>query len=207
GYADIFYRNVQSLGVISQISAIMGHCAGGAVYSSALTDFTLMVENTSYKFAAGPNVVTTINNAIITSQEIRVASPHSSKSGVAHTTSANDVECLEDIKRLLSYLPQNNQETPQDLPYTPTDELRVALDTIIPDSSTKPYDMKEVINHIIDEDSFFEIHKNFAENIVVGFARLGGRSIGIVANNPMFLAGCLDVNSSTKAARFTRFCD
>lgn len=207
GYADIFYRNVQSSGVIPQISAIMGPCAGGAVYSPAMTDFTMMVENTSYMFVTGPNVVKTVTNETVTAEELGGASTHSTKSGVAHTTSANDVECLEDVKKLLSYLPQNNQEVPQDLLYTPTDEIREALDAIIPDSANKPYDMKEVINTIIDEDSFFEIHKNFAENIVVGFARLGGRSIGIVANNPMFLAGCLDVNSSTKAARFTRFCD
>ena len=207
GYADIFYRNVQASGVIPQISAIMGPCAGGAVYSPAMTDFTMMVENTSYMFVTGPNVVKTVTNETVTSEELGGASTHSTKSGVAHTTSANDVECLEDVKKLLSYLPQNNQELPPNYPYSPNDEIREALDTIIPDSSNKPYDMKEVINHIIDEDSFFEIHKNFAENIVVGFARLGGRSIGIVANNPMFLAGCLDVNSSTKAARFTRFCD
>lgn len=207
GYADIFYRNVQASGVIPQISAIMGPCAGGAVYSPAMTDFTMMVENTSYMFVTGPNVVKTVTNETVTAEELGGASTHSTKSGVAHTTSANDVECLEDIKKLLSYLPQNNQELPQNLPYTPTDEIREALDAIIPDSANKPYDMKDVINNIIDEDSFFEIHKNFAENIVVGFARLGGRSIGIVANNPMFLAGCLDVNSSTKAARFTRFCD
>jgi len=207
GYADIFYRNVQASGVIPQISAIMGPCAGGAVYSPAMTDFTMMVENTSYMFVTGPNVVKTVTNETVTAEELGGASTHSTKSGVAHTTSANDVECLEDIKKLLSYLPQNNREFAPSLPYTPTDEIREALDTIIPDSATKPYDMKDVINHIIDEDSFFEIHKNFAENIVVGFARLGGRSIGIVANNPMFLAGCLDVNSSTKAARFTRFCD
>src|SRR5690554_3647111 len=207
GYADIFYRNVQASGVIPQISAIMGPCAGGAVYSPAMTDFTMMVENTSYMFVTGPNVVKTVTNETVTSEELGGASTHSTKSGVAHTTSANDVECLEDVKKLLSYLPQNNQELPPNYPYSPNDEIREALDTIIPDSSNKPYDMKEVINHIIDEDSFFEIHKNFAENIVVGFARLGGRSIGSVANNPMFLAGCLDVNSSTKAARFTRFCD
>lgn len=207
GYADIFYRNVQSSGVIPQISAIMGPCAGGAVYSPAMTDFTMMVENTSYMFVTGPNVVKTVTNETVTAEELGGASTHSTKSGVAHTTSANDVECLEDVKKLLSYLPQNNTELPHDLPYTPTDEIRVALDTIIPDSANKPYDMKDVINNLIDEDSFFEIHKNFAENIVVGFARLGGRNIGIVANNPMFLAGCLDVNSSTKAARFTRFCD
>lgn len=207
GYADIFYRNVQSSGVIPQISAIMGPCAGGAVYSPAMTDFTMMVEGSSYMFVTGPNVVKTVTNEEVTSEELGGASTHSTKSGVAHTTSPNDVACLEDVKTLLSYMPQNNNEKPADLPYTIGNEFRYELDTIVPESANKPYDMKEVIQHIIDEDSFFEIHKDYAENIVVGFARLGGKSIGIVANNPMFLAGCLDVNSSIKAARFTRFCD
>ncbi|MEC4051545.1 acyl-CoA carboxylase subunit beta [Myroides odoratimimus] len=207
GYADIFYRNVQASGVIPQLSAIMGPCAGGAVYSPAMTDFTMMVEGSSYMFVTGPNVVKTVTNEEVTSEELGGASTHSTKSGVAHTTSPNDVACLEDVKTLLSYMPQNNMEKPMSLPYTAGEEYRYELDEIVPESSNKPYDMKEVINHIIDEDSFFEIHKDYAENIVVGFARLGGKSIGIVANNPMFLAGCLDVNSSIKAARFTRFCD
>ncbi|MHC5202009.1 acyl-CoA carboxylase subunit beta [Myroides sp. LJL119] len=207
GYADIFYRNVQSSGVIPQISAIMGPCAGGAVYSPAMTDFTMMVEGSSYMFVTGPSVVKTVTNEEVTSEELGGASTHSTKSGVAHTTSANDVACLEDIKRLLSYMPQNNQEKAQDLPYQIKQEYRTELDHIIPDNPNKPYDMKKVIENIIDTDSFFEIHKDYAENIVVGFARLGGKSIGIVANNPMFLAGCLDVKSSIKAARFTRFCD
>ena len=207
GYADIFYRNVKSSGVIPQISAIMGPCAGGAVYSPAMTDFTMMVEGSSYMFVTGPNVVKTVTNENVTSEELGGASTHSSKSGVAHITSPNGVECLEDIKRLLSYLPQNNRETTPKLDYVLTDEIRDKLDTIIPDNANKPYDMHEVIADIIDEDSFYEIHKDFAENIIVGFARLGGRSIGIVANQPMVLAGCLDVNSSTKAARFVRFCD
>ena len=207
GYADIFHKNVQSSGVIPQISAIMGPCAGGAVYSPAMTDFTMMVEGSSYMFVTGPNVVKTVTNETVTSEELGGASTHSTKSGVAHTTSPNDVACLEDVKKLLSYLPQNNTEFTQSLPYELGEEYRMELDSIVPENANKPYDMKEVINNIIDEDSFFEIHKDFAENIVVGFARLGGRSIGIVANNPMFLAGCLDVNSSIKAARFTRFCD
>lgn len=207
GYADIFYRNVQSSGVIPQISAIMGPCAGGAVYSPAMTDFTMMVEGSSYMFVTGPNVVKTVTNENVTSEELGGASTHSTKSGVAHITSPNGVECLEDIKRLLSYLPQNNRETTPKLDYILTDEIREKLDTVIPDNANKPYDMHEVITDIIDEDSFYEIHKDFAENIIVGFARLGGRSIGIVANQPMVLAGCLDVNSSTKAARFVRFCD
>ncbi|TXE19631.1 acyl-CoA carboxylase subunit beta [Psychroserpens burtonensis] len=207
GYADIFYRNVQASGVIPQLSAIMGPCAGGAVYSPAMTDFTLMVEDTSYMFVTGPNVVKTVTNETVTSEELGGASTHSTKSGVAHKTSPNDVECLEDLKSLLSYLPQNNTETPALLPFELQDEVRENLSTIIPDNANKPYDMHEVITGIIDEDSFYEIHKNHAENILVGFARLGGRSIGIIANQPLFLAGVLDVNSSKKAARFVRFCD
>ena len=207
GYADIFFRNVQASGVIPQISAIMGPCAGGAVYSPAMTDFTMMVEDTSYMFVTGPNVVKTVTNETVTSEELGGASTHSTKSGVAHITSSNDIECLEDLKRLLSYLPQSNKETTKKLPYELNDEVRDKLATIIPDNPNKPYDMHEVISGIIDEDSFYEIHKNFAENILVGFARIGGRSIGIVANQPLYLAGVLDVNSSIKAARFTRFCD
>ena len=204
GYADIFYRNVQSSGVIPQISAIMGPCAGGAVYSPAMTDFTMMVEDTSYMFVTGPNVVKTVTNETVTSEELGGASTHSTKSGVAHCTSANDVECLEDVKRLLSYLPQSNKEKPKNLAYELNDEVREKLLTIIPDNPNKPYDMHEVISGIIDEDSFFEIHKNFAENIIVGFSRIGGRSVGIIANQPMILAGVLDVNSSIKAARLTQ---
>ncbi|MBF6609286.1 MAG: acyl-CoA carboxylase subunit beta [Flavobacterium sp.] len=207
GYADIFHRNVRSSGVIPQISAIMGPCAGGAVYSPAMTDFTMMVEGTSYMFVTGPNVVKTVTNETVTSEQLGGASTHSTKSGVAHITSANDVACLDDLKKLLSYLPQNNQEQPQKLEFVPGDEIREQLTDIIPDNPNKPYDMHTIISGIIDDDSFYEIHKNFAENIIVGFARLGGRSIGIVANQPMFLAGVLDVNSSVKAARFTRFCD
>ena len=207
GYADIFFRNVQASGVIPQISAIMGPCAGGAVYSPAMTDFTIMVENQSYMFVTGPNVVKTVTNEEVTSEELGGASTHSTKSGVAHITSPNGVECLEDIKSLLSYMPQNNRETTPKLAYELGEELRTELNAIVPDNANKPYDMHDVIKGIIDEDSFFEVHKNFAENIIVGFARLGGRSIGIVANQPMVLAGCLDVNSSIKGARFVRFCD
>ena len=207
GYADIFYRNVKASGIIPQISAIMGPCAGGAVYSPAMTDFTMMVENTSYMFVTGPNVVKTVTNETVTSEELGGASTHSTKSGVAHITSANDVECLEDIKKLLRYLPQSNNETTPKVPFELGDEIREQLNGIIPENANKPYDMHDVIKGIIDEDSFYEVHKNFAENILVGFARIGGRSIGIVANQPLFLAGVLDVNSSVKAARFTRFCD
>ncbi|WP_271764823.1 acyl-CoA carboxylase subunit beta [Aquimarina algiphila] len=207
GYADIFFKNVQASGVIPQISAIMGPCAGGAVYSPAMTDFTMMVEDTSYMFVTGPNVVKTVTNEEVTSEELGGASTHSTKSGVAHITSANDIECLEDLKKLLSYLPQSNKEQPKKLAYTLTDEVRDNLSTIVPDNPNKPYDMHEVIEGLIDADSFYEIHKDYAENIIVGFARIGGRSIGVVANQPLFLAGVLDVNSSKKAARFTRFCD
>ncbi|WP_378187301.1 acyl-CoA carboxylase subunit beta [Aquimarina sp. W85] len=207
GYADIFYRNVQASGVIPQLSAIMGPCAGGAVYSPAMTDFTLMIEDTSYMFVTGPNVVKTVTNEEVTSEELGGASTHSTKSGVAHITSANDVQCLEDLKSLLSYMPQSNAEKAPTLPYTLGNEIREELMDIIPDNPNKPYDMHEVISGIIDTDSFFEVHKDYAENIIVGFARIGGKSIGIIANQPLFLAGVLDVNSSKKAARFTRFCD
>jgi len=207
GYADIFFRNVQASGVIPQLSAIMGPCAGGAVYSPAMTDFTLMVEQSSYMFVTGPNVVKTVTNEEVTAEELGGANTHATKSGVAHCTSANDIECMEDLKKLLSYLPQSNKEVAKNLTYDLKDEVRDVLKNLIPDNANKPYDMHDVIKGIIDEDSFFEIHKDFAENIIVGFARLGGRSIGIIANQPMFLAGVLDVNSSIKAARFTRFCD
>ena len=207
GYADIFFRNVQASGVIPQLSAIMGPCAGGAVYSPAMTDFTLMVEQTSYMFVTGPNVVKTVTNEEVTSEELGGAITHATKSGVAHCTSANDIECMEDLKKLLGYLPQNNKEVTKKVPYSLKDEIRDVLKNIVPENPNKPYDMHDVIKGIIDEDSFFEIHKEYAENIIVGFARLGGRSVGIIANQPMFLAGVLDVNSSVKAARFTRFCD
>ena len=209
GYADIFYRNTMASGVIPQISAIMGPCAGGAVYSPAITDFIMMVENTSYMFVTGPNVVKTVTHEEVTSEELGGASTHSSKSGVTHFSCANEIECIQNIKRLLSYVPSNCEEDAPALPYTEGDETRVALNTIIPDNPNQPYDIREVIEQVIDDDGegFFEVHKNFAENIVVGFARLGGKSIGIVANQPAFLAGVLDINSSTKAARFVRFCD
>jgi propionyl-CoA carboxylase beta chain len=209
GYADIFYRNTMASGVIPQISAIMGPCAGGAVYSPAITDFIMMVENTSYMFVTGPNVVKTVTHEEVTSEELGGASTHSSKSGVTHFSCANEIECIQNIKRLLSYIPSNCEEDAPALPYTEGDETRVALNSIIPDNPNQPYDIREVIEQVIDNDGegFFEVHKNFAENIVVGFARLGGKSIGIVANQPAFLAGVLDINSSTKAARFVRFCD
>lgn len=207
GYADIFHRNVMSSGVIPQISAIMGPCAGGAVYSPAMTDFTLMVENSSYMFVTGPNVVKTVTNEEVTSEELGGASTHATKSGVTHMTAANDIECIEQIKQLISYMPQNCEDIPTAIPFELADEIREGLEGIVPENPNQPYDMRNVINGIIDVDTFFEIHETYAENIVVGFARLGGRSIGIVANQPMSLAGVLDVDSSKKAARFTRFCD
>jgi len=207
GYADIFHRNVQASGVIPQISAIMGPCAGGAVYSPAMTDFTMMVENTSYMFVTGPNVVKTVTNEEVTSEELGGASTHSTKSGVTHLTAANDIEAIHKLRQLLSYIPQNCEETAPALPYSLGEEYRDQLESLVPENPNQPYDMKEVVKGICDEDSFLEIHPDYAENIVVGFARLAGKSIGIVANQPMFLAGCLDVESSRKAARFTRFCD
>lgn len=207
GYADIFYRNVQASGVIPQISAIMGPCAGGAVYSPAMTDFTLMVENTSYMFVTGPNVVKTVTNEEVTSEELGGAKTHASVSGVAHLTASNDLECILKLKQLLSYLPQNNKEKTKTLEYQLDEEKRTALNEVLPSTSAIPYDMHDVISELVDRDSFFEIHKDFAGNIIVGFARLAGRSIGIVANQPMNLAGCLDVHSSQKGARFVRFCD
>lgn len=207
GYADIFYRNTRASGVIPQLSLVMGPCAGGAVYSPAITDFILMVEDTSYMFVTGPNVVKTVTNEEVTSEDLGGASVHSEKSGVAHLTSSNDLQAIEDIKNLLSYIPQNCEDSPPSIPYTIGDEVRNQLQDIVPENPNQPYDIKEIIDGIIDRESFYEIHKDFAPNIVVGFARLAGKSIGIVANQPAFLAGVLDVQSSQKAARFVRFCD
>ncbi len=208
GYADIFYRNTLASGVIPQISAIMGPCAGGAVYSPAITDFILMVENTSYMFVTGPNVVKTVTQEDVTAEELGGASTHSTKSGVTHFSCANEVTCINNIKQLLSYMPQNCEDDAPLLPYEQQgDESRPALDSLIPETPNQPYDIREVIEALVDTNSFLEVHKNFAENIVVGFARLGGRPLGIVGNNPAFLAGVLDNNASTKAARFVRFCD
>jgi propionyl-CoA carboxylase beta chain len=207
GYADIFYRNTRASGVIPQLSLIMGPCAGGAVYSPAITDFILMVEDTSYMFVTGPNVVKTVTNEEVSAEDLGGASVHSEKSGVAHLTSNNDLQAIEDIKKLLSYIPQNCEDSAPVIPYTIKDEIRNNLNTIVPKNPNQPYDIKEVIHGIIDHESFFEIHKDFAPNIVVGFARLAGKSIGVVANQPAYLAGVLDVQSSQKAARFVRFCD
>lgn len=207
GYADIFYRNVMASGVIPQISAIMGPCAGGAVYSPAITDFIMMVENTSYMFVTGPNVVKTVTHEDVTSEELGGAMTHATKSGVTHFAYANEVECINGIKKLLSYIPQNCEETAPSADYDGSNEWREKLNTVIPANPSQPYDMRDVIQELVDGDSFYEVHKDFAENIVVGFARLAGRSIGIVANQPAVLAGVLDINSSTKGARFVRFCD
>lgn len=207
GYADIFYKNVQASGVVPQLSAIMGPCAGGAVYSPALTDFIVMVENTSYMFVTGPNVVRTVTHEEVSSEDLGGASAHSTKSGVTHLTAENDVAALKVIRQMLSYMPQNCEETPARLPYEAGNERREGLNGIIPANPNQPYDIKEVISAVVDEESWLEVHKDYAENIVVGFARLAGRSIGIVANQPAFLAGVLDIKSSNKAARFVRFCD
>lgn len=209
GYADIFYRNTMASGVVPQISAIMGPCAGGAVYSPAITDFILMVENTSYMFVTGPNVVKTVTHEEVSSEELGGASTHSTKSGVTHFSCANEIECIRHIKRLLSFMPSNCEEQAPSLPYSPGNELRPDLDHVIPENPNQPYDIRDVINQLIDadEEGFFEVHKDYACNIVIGFARLAGRSIGIVANQPAYLAGVLDIQSSVKAARFVRFCD
>lgn len=207
GYADIFYRNTLASGVIPQISAIMGPCAGGAVYSPAITDFTIMVEETSYMFVTGPNVVKTVTNESVTSEELGGAHTHASKSGVTHLTAANDLDCILKLKQLLSYIPQNCEDTVPDSTFELGDETRKELGSIIPDNSNQPYDMRAVIEGIMDRDSFFEIHEKYADNIIVGFARLAGKSVGIVANQPYSLAGVLDVDASKKGARFVRFCD
>ena len=207
GYADIFYRNVMASGVVPQISAIMGPCAGGAVYSPAMTDFTVMVEGTSYMFVTGPNVVKTVTNEEVTAEELGGASAHSTKSGVTHLTAINDVDCIAKVRQLISFLPQNCEEKPYDLPYEMNEELREGLRDIVPDNPNQPYDMRDVVNGLVDDNSFFEIHRDYADNIIVGFARLAGRSVGVIGNQPMSLAGVLDVDSSKKAARFVRFCD
>ncbi len=207
GYADIFYRNTQASGVVPQISGIMGPCAGGAVYSPAITDFILMVENTSYMFVTGPNVVKTVTHEEVTAEELGGAGTHASKSGVTHLACADEIDAINHIKKLLSYMPQNCEEQAPALAYEAGDESRPALNQLMPENANQPYDVREAIEQIIDEGSFLEIHKDYAENIVVGFARLAGRSIGIVANQPAFLAGVLDNHASVKGARFVRFCD
>jgi len=208
GYADIFLRNTLASGVIPQISAIMGPCAGGAVYSPAITDFVLMVKHSSYMFVTGPNVVKTVTREEVTSEQLGGASTHASASGVAHFACETEKECIIDIKRLLSFLPQNSSEKPpRIISSDPVDRRDEKLNKIVPENPAKPYDMKQVIMAIVDNEDFFEVHKDFAKNIIVGFARFDGRPAGIVANQPKYLAGVLDNESSIKAARFIRFCD
>ncbi len=207
GYADIFYRNVQASGVIPQLSGILGPCAGGAVYSPALTDFIFMVEGSSYMFVTGPNVVKTVTHEEVSSEELGGAKTHASKSGVTHFTASNEAIAIQQIKQVLSYLPSNCEELPPALAYAPADELRPALDVLVPENAQQPYDIREAIQGTIDDGSFCEVQVDYAENMVCGFGRLAGKSIGIVANQPAFLAGVLDIKASNKAARFVRTCD
>ena len=208
GYGNIFYRNTKASGVIPQISMIMGPCAGGAVYSPALTDFIFMVDKTSQMFITGPKVLKTVTGEDVTVEDLGGAAAHNTKSGVAHFEAADEKTSFDQVKKLLSYLPSNNMENPPEVQVN--DDVNRAipeLDTIIPDNPNKPYDMKDIINKVIDKDSFFEVQERYAQNIIIGFGRMNGRSIGIIANQPKMLAGCLDINASDKAARFIRTCD
>ena len=208
GYADIFLRNVLASGVIPQISAILGPCAGGAVYSPSITDFVLMTREAAYMFVTGPDVIKTVTHEEVTKQELGGAMTHNEKSGVAHFAAADDRECLAMIRELLTYLPSNNvDDPPRRATGDPWDRADAKLNSLVPENPQQPYDIKDVIHSIVDEGEFFEVHAHFAKNIVVGFARLGGQPVGIVANQPAFLAGVLDIDASTKAARFVRFCD
>ncbi len=208
GFAEIFERNILGSGVVPQISGIFGPCAGGAVYSPALTDFTLMVKNTSYMFLTGPGVVKSVTGEEVSSEDLGGASVHATKSGVAHFAAENEEDGIRLIKELLSYIPQNNRETAPERPTSdPVGRVDDALNEIVPDNPNKPYDMYEVIRSIADDNIFFEVHKDFAKNIIVGFGHMGGKSVGFVANQPKVLAGVLDINASRKAARFVRFCD
>jgi propionyl-CoA carboxylase beta chain len=208
GYAEVFRRNVEASGVIPQISVIMGPCAGGAVYSPAMTDFIFMVRDTSYMFVTGPDVVKTVTNEVVTAEELGGAATHTQKSSVADGAYDNDIETLEQVRRLFDFLPLNNYEKLPTRPfYDDPDRLEMKLDTLIPDSAAKPYDMKELVLALADEGDFFEIQEAFARNIITGFIRIEGQSIGVVANQPQVLAGVLDIDSSRKAARFVRFCD
>jgi propionyl-CoA carboxylase beta chain len=208
GYADIFLRNTLASGVIPQISAIMGPCAGGAVYSPALTDFIFMVQGTSHMFITGPDVIKTVTHEDVTKEKLGGAETHNSISGVAHFLAHDDAECLRMVRRLMSYIPSNNRDdAPAESANDPADRADAALDTLVPADPQMPYDIKDIIHRVVDEGEFFEIHEHWAKNIVIGFARMDGKSVGIVANQPAFLAGCLDINSSVKGARFVRFCD
>ena len=208
GYAEVFQRNVLASGVVPQVSMIMGPCAGGAVYSPSMTDFIFMVEDTSYMFVTGPDVVKTVTHETVTAEELGGAKTHTTRSGVADRAFTNDMEALLYLRRFVDFLPLNNKEKP---PFRPTpdphDRIEMSLDTLIPENANKPYDMKELISKVVDEGDFFELQPNYAGNILIGFARMEGSTVGIVANQPMVLAGCLDINSSIKAARFVRFCD
>jgi propionyl-CoA carboxylase beta chain len=208
GYADVFQRNVLASGVVPQLSLIMGPCAGGAVYSPAMTDFILMVKDSSYMFVTGPEVVRTVTHETVTAEELGGALTHSTRSGVADLAFDNDVEALIMTRRLVGYLPANNRERPPHLPtHDPSDRIELSLDTLVPENPNKPYDIKELIVKVVDEREFFELSPDYARNIVIGFGRLAGEAVGIVANQPLVLAGCLDIKSSIKAARFVRFCD
>ena len=208
GYADIFLRNTLASGVVPQISAILGPCAGGAVYSPAITDFVFMVDQTSYMFVTGPDVLKTVTHEEVSKEELGGAMTHNEKSGVAHFLAADDADCLRQLRRLLAFLPSNNRdEAPRRPTSDPIDRRDAALDTVVPEESNVPYDIKDIITRVVDDADFLEVHEHFAKNMVVGFARLDGRSVGIVANQPNFLAGCLDIDSSVKGARFVRFCD
>ncbi len=208
GYADVFQRNVLASGVIPQISLIMGPCAGGAVYSPAMTDFIFMVKDSSYMFVTGPDVVKTVTHEEVTAEQLGGAVTHTTKSGVADLAFENDVECLMMVRRLISFIPSNNREKPPTVPpFDPADRDDASLDTLVPDNPNKPYDMKELIYKVVDDGDFFELQPDHAKNIIVGFARMDASAVGIVANQPLVLAGCLDIKSSIKAARFVRFCD
>jgi len=208
GYADIFLLNTLASGVVPQISLVMGPCAGGAVYSPAITDFIFMVKNTSYMFVTGPNVVKTVTHEDVSFEDLGGAETHAAKSGVAHFVNENEVEAIANVRKLMSYLPLNFMDRSPKVEFdTGTVTLQEELDSIIPDTPNKPYDMKEIINLLVDNNDFFEVHSHFAENIIVGFGRIGGRTVGIVANQPEVLAGVLDINASVKGARFVRFCD
>jgi propionyl-CoA carboxylase beta chain len=208
GYAEVFQRNVMASGVIPQISVIMGPCAGGAVYSPAMTDFIFMVKDSSYMFVTGPDVVKTVTNEVVSAEELGGASTHTKKSSVADGAFENDVEALAEIRRLMDFLPQNNREKAPVRPFfDDPNRIELSLDTLIPENPNTPYDMKELIVKVADESDFYEIQEDFAKNIIIGFIRLEGQTIGVVANQPMVLAGCLDIDSSRKAARFVRFCD
>ena len=208
GYAEVFQRNIMASGVIPQISVIMGPCAGGAVYSPAMTDFIFMVRDTSYMFVTGPDVVKTVTGEVVTAEELGGASTHTMRSSVADGAFENDVETLAEVRRLIDFLPLSNRATPPERPFFDApDRIEMSLDSLVPSSPNQPYDMHEVIAKTADEGDFFEIQRDFARNILTGFIRIEGRTVGVVANQPMVLAGCLDIDSSRKAARFVRFCD